>query len=99
MRLPADPTLESGIGWAVISSAYTSLRKNPDSLSTELSVLRGGTVFKPRARVIDAKGMDEGGTWYEYADGQVSGWIHSGDAVLFSSAEQARYYASGTQYR
>lgn len=99
MRLPADPTLESGIGWVVISSAYASLRKTPDHFSTELSVLREGTVFKPNARIIDAKGLDEGGTWYEFGEGQVSGWIHSGDTILFDSVEQARHYASGTQNR
>ncbi len=96
MRLPADPALESGIGWAAISSAYAPLREKPDRSSPELSVVRGGTVFKPAARIIDAASPDDGASWYEYRDDQSRGWIHSGDAILFSSAEQARHYVFGS---
>ncbi len=95
MKLPADPGLESGIGWVVISSAYAPLREKPGRSAAELTVVRGGTVFKPAARVIDAAGKDEGGSWYEYREDRTRGWIHSGDAILFSSAEQARHYVSG----
>lgn len=95
LKLPADPSVESSLGWVAVSSAYAPLKERPDMLSAEISVLRGGTIFKPAARVIDAQGMETGGLWYEYGDGSVKGWIRSSDTASFSSAEQARNYVSG----
>lgn len=97
MKLPVDPSLESSMGWVAVTSAYASLRERPDRLSAEVSVLRGGSVFKPAARTIDPEGTDSGGLWYRYAEGSVAGWIHSGDTVAFPSAEQARNYVSGSR--
>ena len=90
MKLPADPSIDSEMGWAVVTSAYAHAKKLPDSRSANVAVIRRGTVFRCTARKIDPEGQDLGGLWYKYSEGPVDGWIHSGDLSIFLSEEQAR---------
>ncbi|HCO48039.1 MAG TPA: hypothetical protein DIT55_00780 [Spirochaetaceae bacterium] len=94
LKLPSDPSIASGLGWAAVTSAYAYTRKLPDKRSPDLALVRRGTVFQCLERRIDPEGQDVGGLWYRYDDassGAVSvGWIHSSDLSIFSSEEQAR---------
>jgi hypothetical protein len=90
LKLPADPQIDSELGWAIVTSAYAQIKKMPDSRSPELAIARKGMVFRCLARKIDPEGQDLGGFWYEYSDGPIQGWIHSADLSVFSSEEQAR---------
>lgn len=97
MKLPADPQIDSALGWATVTSAYAQAKKLPDSRSQDLAVVRRGTVFRCAARKIDPEGQDLGGFWYEYSDGPLVGWIHSTDLSVFSSEEQARAAAASLE--
>jgi len=97
MKLPADPQIDSELGWAMVASAYAQVKRLPDSQSQELAMARRGTVFRCAARKIDPEGQDLGGYWYKYSDGPIDGWIHSADLSIFSSEEQARAAASSLQ--
>lgn len=90
MRLPADPSVGSGLGWAAVTSAYAHAKKMPDATSEDISVVRRGTVFLCAERKIDPAGQDTGGLWYKFGEGSAAGWIHSGDLSIFSSEAQAR---------
>ncbi|HWR10673.1 MAG TPA: hypothetical protein VN445_02525 [Rectinemataceae bacterium] len=97
MRLPSDPSVGSGLGWAAVTSAYTHVKKLPVATSDDISVVRRGTVFLCTERKIDPEGQDIGGLWYRYIDGGVAGWIHSSDLSIFSSEEQARVAVGSLQ--
>lgn len=90
MKLPSDPSISSGLGWAAVTSAYANVKKLARRQSADVAVVRRGTVFRCTVRKIDPEGQDVGGLWYEYADGSTGGWIHSSDLSIFSSEEQAR---------
>ena len=100
LKLPPDPSIATGLGWAAVTSAYAHARKSPDMRSPDASLVRRGTVFQCLERRIDPQGQDVGGLWYKYGDAASSdgssgvtvsgGWIHSGDLSIFSSEEQAR---------
>lgn len=100
LKLPADPSVSTGLGWAVVTSAYAQVKLQPSKDSPEAALVRRGTVFQCFERRIDSKGQDVGGLWYRYGDATLSdtssgnaisgGWIHSGDLSIFSSEEQAR---------
>jgi len=90
MKLPADPSVGSGLGWAAVTSAYAHAKKLPDATSEDISVVRRGTVFLCAERKIDPAGQDTGGLWYKFGEGSAAGWIHSGDLSIFSSEAQAR---------
>ncbi|MCE5255904.1 MAG: hypothetical protein LLF89_03565 [Spirochaetaceae bacterium] len=89
MKLPADPVASSGIGWAMVNTAYAKLRAGADANSAQVAVVRGGTVFQCPERKIDPRGADLGGLWYRYKDSSAEGWIHGSDIQLFSTEEQA----------
>jgi len=100
LKLPTDPSIATGLGWAAVTSAYAHARKSPDMRSPDAALVRRGTVFQCLERRIDPQGQDVGGLWYRYGDAASSdgtsgvavsgGWIHSGDLSIFSSEEQAR---------
>jgi hypothetical protein len=100
LKLPADPSIATGLGWAAVTSAYAHARKSPDMRSPDAALVRRGTVFQCLERRIDPEGQDVGGLWYRYGDAAPTestsgvavsgGWIHSGDLSIFSSEEQAR---------
>ena len=100
LRLPSDPSIATGLGWAAVTSAYAHARKSPDTRSPDAALVRRGTVFQCLERRIDPEGQDVGGLWYRYGDAASSdastdvassgGWIHSSDLSIFSSEEQAR---------
>ena len=90
MRLPSDPSVGSGLGWAAVTSAYAHAKKLPDATSEDISIVRRGTVFLCTERKIDPAGQDTGGLWYKFEEGSATGWIHSGDLSIFSSEAQAR---------
>jgi hypothetical protein len=90
LKLPSDPSIASGLGWAVVTSAYAHAKKLPDRQSPDVAVVRRGSMFRCTLRKIDPEGQDSGGLWYDYSDGSIDGWIHSGDLSIFSSEEQAR---------
>ena len=90
MKLPADSSVGSGLGWAAVTSAYAHAKKLPDATSEDISIVRRGTVFLCAERKIDPAGQDTGGLWYKFGEGSATGWIHSGDLSIFSSETQAR---------
>jgi len=90
LKLPADPSVSMGLGWAVVTSAYAQVKLLPDKDSPEATLVREDTLFQCFERRIDPKGQDVGGLWYKYGDAESGGWIHSDDLSIFSSEEQAR---------
>ena len=90
MRLPPDPSFAPGLGWAVVTTAYASVKKLPDKNSGDLALVRRGTVFESTERKIDPEGQDTGGLWYRYKADSIDGWIGSGDLSIFPSEGQAR---------
>lgn len=92
MKLPSDSS--PGSAWAVVRSAYAYAKKMPDAKSEDAVLVRRGTVFPCAERKIDPSGQDTGGLWYEYKEGSVAAWLHSGDVDVFPSENQARAAAS-----
>ncbi len=90
LKLPADPSTGTGLGWALVTSAYAQARTLPNRLAPNATLIRKGTVFECLERRIDPEGQDTGGLWYRYGSASSGGWIHSGDLSIFSSEEQAR---------
>ena len=90
MKLPSDPSIASGLGWAAVTSAYANVKEGAGRSYGDAGVVRRGTVFRCLTRKIDPEGQEAGGLWYEFREGSLEGWIHSGDLSIFSSEELAR---------
>jgi hypothetical protein len=90
LKLPADPVVDSELGWALVTTAYAHLKASPDGASADSGALRGGEVFVCRQRRIDPNGSEAGGYWYQYSEGNLSGWVKDRDVAIFASEELAR---------
>jgi hypothetical protein len=88
--LPSDSSIERQFGWALVKTAYVSLKAEASQKAAESGKLSGGTVFAPKARLIDPLGTDIGGFWYRYEEDGRSGWVHQGDLSIFNTEGQAR---------
>lgn len=93
MKLPADPTIASELGWAIVTSAYAQSKTAPGKASPDGELIRRGTVFACTERRIDPEGEDLGGLWYRMAGGAGAAWLHESDLSIFTSEEQARQAA------
>ena len=89
-KLPADPSMTSELGWALVTMAYARLKVAPDEASADAGSLRSGEIFACRQRRIDPAGSEAGGFWYQYTEGSVSGWVKEGDVEIFASEELAK---------
>lgn len=94
MKLPQDPLVVSELGWAAVKTAYAKLKSAPDLASSDAGLVRGGTVFPCTARSIDPRGLEPGGLWYKYVEGDAEGWLHQDDLAVFDTEAQARKAAS-----
>jgi hypothetical protein len=94
MKLPEDPQVASELGWAAVKTAYAKLKTAPDAASPDAGLVRGGTVFPCTARSIDPRGLETGGLWYRYAEGETEGWLHQDDLAVFDTEAQARKAAA-----
>ncbi len=87
--LPSDLDIERQFDWALVTTAFVSLKTEALRTSPEAGKLSGGTVFAPKARKIDPSGRDQGGFWYLYEEEGRSGWIHEGDLSFHKTKGQA----------
>lgn len=94
MKLPADPTIASELGWAVVTSAYARAKISPGKASAEGDLIRRGTIFLCSERRIDPEGEDVGGLWYRMGGKAATAWLHESDLSIFTSEEQAREAAA-----
>jgi hypothetical protein len=97
LKLPADPVVDSELGWALVTTAYAHLKVSPDGASADSGALRGGEIFVCRQRRIDPAGSEAGGYWYQYSEGHLSGWVKDRDVAIFASEELARSSLAATQ--
>ncbi len=104
LKLPANPILSGGLGWAVVKNAYVRLKEGPSDSTKDLDHLRRGSVFRLDARAFSSRDAgtsvakaDEREIWYGVSTDSTKGWVRESELDVFRSQEQAEKAA--TVYR
>lgn len=99
VRLPANPILSGGLGWAVVKDAYVRLKENPGDTARDMDHLRRGIVvhLEERAFASSSSGKDSSpnGYWFRIEQDGVKGWVQSEALDIYASEDQARKAAQG----
>jgi hypothetical protein len=106
IKLPANPILSRGIGWAVVKDAYVRLKEGPSDSTRDIDHLRRGSVYRLDARVFGSHEPGstdtplkpgERGFWYGIESGIGKGWVRETELDIYSTQPQAERAA--TAYR
>ena len=106
IKLPANPILSGGLGWAVVKDAYVRLKEGPSDSSRDIDHLRRGSVYRLDARVFGSHEPGstdtplkpgERGFWYGIESGIGKGWVRETELDIYSTQPQAERAA--TAYR
>lgn len=94
IKLPANPILSGGLGWAVVKDAYIRLKESPSDASRDLDHLRRGGVFRLNERELGssaqaAKASLPPEVWYELESDGVKGWVRDEALDIYASESQA----------
>jgi hypothetical protein len=103
LKLPPNPILSGGLGWAVVKDAYVRLKESPSDRSRDLDHLRRGGVFHLEERELGdvetdsrnqssrpgVQGADERPIWYGIASEGTKGWVKESELDIYSSEAQA----------
>jgi len=106
LKLPANPVLSGGLGWAVVKDAYVRLKEAPSDSSMDLDHLRRGAVYRLDSRDLGAaeegprdRGSASGknknrGIWYGIQSESAKGWVSEGELDIYGSQSQAEKAAA-----
>lgn len=94
IKLPTNPILTGGLGWAVVKEAYVRLKESPSDGARDLDHLRRGGVFRLDSRrlgtsVADSRDSSATAVWYSIESDGSKGWIRDSELDIFSSQAQA----------
>jgi hypothetical protein len=91
LKLPANPVLTGGLGWAVVKEAYARLKESPSDSARDLDHLRRGGIFRLDSREL---GSVDRGIWYGIESEGVKGWVRESELDIFDSQAQAERAAA-----
>jgi hypothetical protein len=102
IKLPTNPILTGGLGWAVVKDAYVRLKEKPSDSARDIDHLRRGGVFALEARVLSPEGGDsspEGApvapeVWYGLSSEGSKGWVREAELDIYASQAQAERAAA-----
>jgi hypothetical protein len=100
LKLPSNPILTGGLGWAVVKEAYVRLKESPSDSSRDLDHLRRGGVFRLDARELArdtgaaSAGADDRSIWYGVESEGAKGWVRESELDIFESEAQAEKAAA-----
>jgi hypothetical protein len=102
IKLPTNPILTGGLGWAVVKDAYVRLKESPSDSARDLDHLRRGGVFSLEARSLGpGEGSSSAGgepgspaVWYALASEGVKGWVRESELDIYVSQAQAERAAA-----
>jgi hypothetical protein len=102
IKLPTNPILSGGLGWAVVKDAYVRLKESPSDSSKDLDHLRRGGVFVLDARKLGGDSADSSGkdslakptVWYGISSEGSKGWVRESELDIYASQAQAEKAAS-----
>jgi hypothetical protein len=102
IKLPTNPILTGGLGWAVVKDAYVRLKESPSETARDLDHLRRGGVFSLDARNLgsDSSGLSDKSAqgsptvWYGINSEGVKGWVLESELDIYSSQAQAEKAAA-----
>jgi hypothetical protein len=99
IKLPANPILSGGLGWAVIKDAYIRLKESPSDSARDLDHLRRGGVFRLDERQLGssaqaAKASLPPEVWYKLESEGVKGWVRDEALDIYASESQAEKAAA-----
>jgi len=100
IKLPTNPILTGGLGWAVVKDAYVRLKESPSDSARDIDHLRRGGVFALDARVLSPEsGADRGSAgsptvWYGLSSEGAKGWVRESKLDTYSSQAQAERAAA-----
>jgi hypothetical protein len=102
IKLPANPILSGGLGWAVVKDAYIRLKESPTDSARDLDHLRRGGVFRLNERELGssaqaAKAALPPEVWYELESDGVKGWVRDGSLDIYATESQAKKAAASYQ--
>ena len=94
IKLPANPILSGGLGWAVVKDAYIRLKESPSDSARDLDHLRRGGVFRLDERQLGssaqaAKASLPPEVWYKLESDGVKGWVRNEALDIYASESQA----------
>jgi hypothetical protein len=94
IKLPANPILSGGLGWAVVKDAYIRLKESPSDSARDLDHLRRGGVFRLDERELSSslqttKASLQPEVWYELDSDGVKGWVREESLDIYASESQA----------
>lgn len=90
LELTLDPTplLTDGLGWGVVSLAYSRLKAEPDPDAADSAYVRKGEVLELLSRTRSFVGPGRG-VWYKVRAGETTAWLHESALRVFDSKSQA----------
>jgi hypothetical protein len=99
IKLPANPILTGGLGWAIVKEAYVRLKESPSDSARDLDHLRRGGVFRLDEREFGAPGVGESAQdspaiWYGLTSEGAKGWVKDSELDIYSSQAQAEKAAA-----
>jgi hypothetical protein len=99
IKLPANPILTGGLGWAVVEDAYVRLKDKPVESARDLDHLRRGGVLRlderqfglpePLSRQSFSGDDRAPQVWYRVDSDGAKGWVLGSELDIYSSREQA----------
>ncbi len=82
------PIISGGLGWAIVTIAYSRLSDEPGSSKQDGAIVRRGDI----ARVLARKrmfGTKEPGLWYRLGLDHAGSWIREDSMLLFNTEAEA----------
>jgi hypothetical protein len=94
IKLPTNPVLTGGLGWAVVKESYVRLKESPAASAKDINHLRRGGVFRLDEREL---GPSDSGTgnqgspeiWYKLEAEGTTGWARGEELDIYASQAQA----------
>jgi hypothetical protein len=100
IKLPTNPILTGGLGFAVVKDAYVRLKGSPSESAPDIDHLRRGSVFALEARVLgsgDSYDRASAGApieWYRITSEGTTGWVDESQLDVYASRAQAEKAAA-----
>jgi hypothetical protein len=100
IKLPANPILTGGLGFAVVKDAYVRLKGSPSESAADIDHLRRGSVFALEARVLGSDDISDRASagapivWYKVTSEGSKGWVDESQLDVYASRAQAEKAAA-----
>jgi hypothetical protein len=97
LKLPANPVLSGGLGWALVKEAYVRLKEKPSDAAKDVSYVRRGEIYEISGRDFGAADPQSGQSprlWYGVELKDSGGWLRESDIEVYASKDQAELAAT-----